>query len=169
MSLLMPDLGLLFWMLIAFGIVFFILTKYGFPAITKSVEQRREFIDNSLKGAAVAEKKLSELQQESELIIAQANKEQGRLLREADQEREKIIAQAKDEAVVKAKQEIEFAREQIAREKEEALMSVRREVASLSCDIAEKVLREQLADKDKQLSLIDKMLDEIAEVQRVTN
>lgn len=162
MSLLMPDFGLLFWMLIAFAIVFFLLAKYGFPSITKSVEQRREFIDSSLKNAAEAKEKLSQLEKEGEVIIAQANKEQGRLLREANSEREKIISEARNRAADEAKKEMEIAKELIANEKAEAMLSVRREVASLSCDIAEKILREQLSDKQTQMDLIDKMLNEIA-------
>lgn len=169
MSLLMPDFGLLFWMLIAFGIVFFILVKFGFPAITKSVEQRREFIDSSLKGAQKAEEKLSQLEKESQVLIAQANKEQGRLLREAGQEREKIISEAHTAAAEKAQKELEFAREQIQRERDEALLGVRREVAELSCEIAEKVLRNELSDKNKQMEMIEKMLEDVAKAQGTVN
>lgn len=164
MSLLVPDSGLLFWMLVSFGIVFFILARFAFPFITKSVENRRNYVETSLDEAKQAEAKLAGLREESDAIVASANKEQGRLLRVAGEQRDKIIADAKIRAVAEARKEIDAAKEQIAREKEEAMLSLRREVAALSCDIAEKVVREQLSDREKQMAMIDRMLDDIGKI-----
>ena len=77
MSLLLPDSGLLFWMLLSFGVVFVVLAKYGFPVITKMVEGRKTYIDQSLEVAREANAQLSKLKEESEALIAAANKEQG--------------------------------------------------------------------------------------------
>ena len=95
MSLLLPDSGLLFWMLLSFGVVFVVLAKYGFPVITKMVEGRKTYIDQSLEVAREANAQLSKLKEESEALIAAANKEQGRILREAMHERDKIIVEAR--------------------------------------------------------------------------
>ncbi|MGM9773677.1 MAG: F0F1 ATP synthase subunit B [Candidatus Egerieousia sp.] len=164
MSLLVPDSGLLFWMLISFGIVFFILAKFAFPFITKSVENRRNYVETSLKEARQAEVKLAKVKEEGDEIVASANKEQGRLLRIASEQRDKIIAEAKNKASVAAQKELDAAREQITKEREDAIIALRREVAVLSCDIAEKVVREQLSDKDRQMAMIDRMLEEVDKI-----
>ncbi len=161
MSLLVPDSGLLFWMLISFGVVFFILAKFAFPMITKSVEERKTYVETSLNDAKQAKETLSRVEDDTKALIAEANKEQGRVLNEAAVQRDKIISAAKDEASAEARKTLEDARAQIQKEKDEAMLSVRREMASLSCDIAEKVLKEKLSDKDTQMALIDKMLEEV--------
>ena len=96
MSLLMPDSGLLFWMLFAFLVVFFILAKFGFPVITKMVNERKSYIDNSLIAAKQANEQLANLKAEGESILAKAHEEQARILYEAAKTREQIVAEAKD-------------------------------------------------------------------------
>ena len=91
MSLLLPESGLLFWMLLSFGIVFAVLAKYGFPIIIKMVEDRKVYIDQSLQVAKEANEQLARLKSEGEAIVLSANKEQGRILKEAMQEGEQII------------------------------------------------------------------------------
>ena len=95
MSLLLPDSGLLFWMFVAFGIVFVILAKYGFPIIIRMVEDRKVYIDQSLEVAREANAQLSKLKQEGDALVAAANKEQGRILKEAMEERDKIVHEAR--------------------------------------------------------------------------
>ena len=95
MSLLLPESGLLFWMLLSFGIVFAVLAKYGFPIIIKMVEDRKVYIDQSLQVAKEANEQLARLKSEGEAIVLSANKEQGRILKEAMQERDKIIYEAR--------------------------------------------------------------------------
>ena len=97
MSLLLPDSGLLFWMFVAFGIVFVILAKYGFPIIIRMVEDRKVYIDQSLEVAREANAQLSKLKQEGDALVAAANKEQGRILKEAMEERDKIVHEARTE------------------------------------------------------------------------
>ena len=146
MSLLLPDSGLLFWMFLSFGIVFVILAKYGFPVIIKMVE---------------ANAQLSKLKEEGDALVAAANKEQGRILREAMEERDKIVHEARKQAEIAAQKELDAVKQQIQIEKDEAIRDIRRQVAVLSVDIAEKVLRKSLEDKEAQMGMIDRMLDEV--------
>lgn len=161
MSLLLPESGLLFWMVLSFAIVFFIVGKYGFPVITKMVEERKAYIDQSMKAAHEANEQLAHLKEESDALMAAANKEHGRILKEAMQERDKIIADARKQAQAAAQKELEEVKLQIQREKEEAIRDIRRQVAVLSVDIAEKVLRKNLDKEQEQMAMIDRMLDEM--------
>lgn len=161
MSLLIPDSGLLFWMLLSFGIVFAVLARYGFPIITRMVEGRKSYIDQSLEVAREANAQLATLKSEGEALIAAANKEQGRILREAMQERDKMILDARRQAEAIAQKELEEAKHQIQLEKEEAIRDIRRQVALLSVDIAEKVIRKNLDSEKEQMDMIDRLLDEM--------
>ena len=161
MSLLLPDSGLLFWMVVAFGIVFVILAKYGFPIIIKMVEDRKIYIDQSLEVAREANAQLSKLKEEGDALVAAANKEQGRILKEAMEERDKIVHEARKQAEKAAQKELELVKKKIQIEKEATIRDNRKQVAILSVDIAEKVLRKNLDDKEEQMGMIDRMLDEV--------
>lgn len=161
MSLLTPDSGLLFWMVIVFGIVFVLLAKYGFPVITKMVDERKEYIDKSLQAARDAKEQLANIKAESETILAEAHEEQARILNEALATRERIVREAKTQAQVEGQKLLDEAKKQIQIEKDSAISAIRRQVAVLSVDIAEKVLRKNLDDEKKQMEMIDRMLDEI--------
>lgn len=161
MSLLTPDSGLLFWMVIVFGIVFVLLAKYGFPVITKMVDERKEYIDKSLQAARDANEQLANIKAESETILAEAHEEQARILNEALATRERIVKEAKIQAQVEGQKLLDEAKKQIQIEKDSAVSAIRRQVAVLSVDIAEKVLRKNLDDEKKQMEMIDRMLDEI--------
>ena len=161
MSLLLPESGLLFWMLLSFGIVFVVLAKYGFPVITKMVEGRKTYIDQSLEVAKEANAQLAHLKAESDALVAEAQKEQGRILREAMHERDKIIVEARRQAQVVAQKELNDVKVQIQLEKEEAIRDIRRQVAVLSVDIAEKIIRKNLDEEHEQMEMIDRMLDEV--------
>lgn len=161
MSLLLPDSGLLFWMLLSFSVVFVVLAKYGFPVITNMVEGRKTYIDQSMEVAREANAQLSKLKMETDALITAANKEQGRILREAMHERDQIIVEARRQAEVAARKELDAVRIQIQQEKEEAIRDIRRQVAVLSVDIAEKVIRKNLDEEHEQMEMIDRMLDEM--------
>lgn len=164
-SLLTPDPGLLFWMLLAFVIVFIILAKFGFPVITKMVEDRKKYIDESLKKAREANEKLANIQSESELIMRQAREKQAEILKEAMATRDNIIKEARDKADIESKKIIESAKEQIKVEKDLAIRDIRSQIINLSTQVSEKVLRRELDDNNKQLSYIDSLLDEIEAVK----
>lgn len=160
-SILTPDFGLLFWMLLSFLVVFFLLAKYGFPAIVKAVEERKNFIDESLKNAREANEKLAGIQAESETLLREAREKQAQIIKEAMATRDSIIAEARDKAQAEGRQQLEEAKKAIEAEKELALRDIRSQVADLSMQIAEKVLRNKLAGDSEQEKYIERMLDEV--------
>ena len=141
MSLITPDFGLIFWMVIIFGAVFFILAKFGFPVITRMVEKRNDHIAGSLKAAEEAQKKLAGLAEEQAALIEKTRLEQGRLIKEASETRDAIVAQAKEQASREAAAMIEHAKTEIAAERESAIRDIRSQVASISVEVAEKIVR----------------------------
>ena len=161
MSLVTPDIGLLFWMVVIFGIVFFLLWKFGFPIITDMVEKRSAHIDESLKLAREAEIRMQDLAREQQQLIDQSKLEQTRILQEATRTRADIIAKAEQEAADKAEQLLRKARTEIEAEKESALRDIRKEVAELSVGIAEKVIRKELSSDKAQMDYVDRLVDEI--------
>ena len=160
-SILTPDFGLLFWMLLAFGVVFFLLAKYGFPAITKAVEDRKNYIDESLKNAREANEKLANVKAESESILKAAHEQQARIIKEAMATRDNIIAEARNKAQTEGHQLFEEAKKQIVAEKENALRDIRSQVADLSVLIAEKVIRRQMDNAEEQEKYIDRILNDM--------
>ena len=166
MSLLVPDSGLLFWMLLSFCIVFFVLAKFGFPIITKMVEERKQYIDHSLIVAKEANEQLANIKAEGESILTKANEEQVRILKEAAEARERIVREAKEQAQIEGGKILAEVRRQIQMEKEDAIRDIRQQVAILSVDIAEKVLRKNLDTDKEQMAMIDRMLDELTNVSK---
>ena len=160
-SLLTPDAGLVFWMIIAFGLVVFILSKFGFPAILDKLDHRKKFIDESVVAAKQAYEKLEHAQEQNNRIIKRAKAEHAEIISEAARKRDLILEKAKEKAIIEANHIVENARKQMLQEKEEALTSIRREIAVISVDIAEKVLRENLKEKDKQMSMIERLINEV--------
>lgn len=160
-SILTPDFGLLFWMLLSFLVVFLLLAKYGFPAIVKAVEERKNFIDESLKNAREANEKLAGIQAESESLLREAREKQAQIIKEAMATRDGIIAEAREKAQAEGRQLLEDAKKQIDAEKEVALRDIRSQVADLSVVIAEKVVRRQLDRDGEQERFIERMLEEV--------
>lgn len=158
--LLKPESGLLFWMLLSFGIAFFILAKYGFPVITKMVEKRGQYIEESLKEAHQANEQLASIKEQKEQILAEARTEQVRILKEADDTRNRIINEAKQAAIEAGRKEMEEMKEQIQIEKQHAINEIRQQVAEISVDIAQKILRENLESSKSQMSMIERLVDE---------
>ena len=159
MSLLTPDSGLLFWMIVSFGIVFVILSKYGFPVIIKAVEQRKAYIDNSLETARQANEQLANIQAEG---AAEAKEKQNAILKEAFAEKEQIIDEAHRKAAAETRLQVEEAARRIREEKEKAIREVRSEIADLSIAIAEKVMKEKISRDKEQQQIIDRLLDEVS-------
>ena len=161
MNPLIPDPGLLFWMVLSFGVVFFLLTKFGFPVITKAINERKEFIEMSLLSAKEANERLANIQAESEKLLSDAKAQQQDIIAGAMQEKQRIVQAAQEEAQTSANQIIEEARQSIQAEKERALQDVRREVASLALDIAEKVIGERMKDDATQRETIEHLIDKL--------
>ena len=160
-SILTPDFGLLFWMLVSFLVVFLLLAKFGFPAIVKAVEERKNFIDESLKNAREANEKLAGIKTESENLLREAREKQAQIIKEAMATRDGIIAEAREKAQAEGRAQLEEAKKTIEAEKEVALRDIRSQVADLSVQIAEKVIRRQLQHDDEQEKYIERMLNDI--------
>lgn len=156
-------------MTLIFGIVFFVLAKWGFPMITGSVEKRTARIGDSIKAAKEAEEKLRNLAEEQSRMIEETRQEQSRILKEAAASRDSIVEQAKVQAREEASRILDQARTQIAAEKESALRDVRKEVALLSVSVAEKVLKKSLSDADGQSALVDRLVDEVSSSKDLKN
>ena len=162
MNLMLPDTGLLFWMTIIFGLVLFVLAKFGFPLITGMVDKRNKRINDSLEAARTAEEAIAHLKEEQERIIAETRAEQNKLMQEAAAERDRMIAQAQDQARAEAQKILDEAKVRIDHEKEDAMKELRNEVAKMSLAIAEKVVRRDLASDTAQKDLVDKLVTDIS-------
>ena len=158
-SILTPDLGLLFWMLIAFLVVFFVLAKYGFPAIINMVDERKRYIDESLQKAHEASERLENIKQEGEAILQEAREKQAQMLKEAAETRDAIVEKAQEKAREESARLLNDAKVEI---EQPAIADIREQVATLSVEIAEKVLKQNLKDDKSQMDLIDRMLDDVS-------
>ena len=161
-SILTPDLGLLFWMLLAFLVVFFVVAKFGFPAIIGMVEDRKRYIDESLQKAHEASERLANIQKEGESMLQEARQKQAQILKEAADTRDAIVAQAKEKAREEGNRLIAEAKGEIESQKQAAISEIRAQVAELSVKVAEKILRKELSSDAKQMETIDRLLDEVA-------
>jgi len=152
-------------MTVVFLVVLFILWKWGFPVIVKMVDERKAFIDESLKKAHEANERLANIQKEGESILQEAREKQAQILKEAAETRDAIVEKAQDKARQEGARLLEDARMAIEQEKKAAIADIRKQVATLSVEIAEKVLRQNLKDDKAQMDLIDRMLDEVSNDQ----
>ena len=162
MDLLVPSTGLLFWMTITFLVVFFLLWKFGFPIITGMVKERQAFIDESLKKAHEANERLANIQKEGESILQEAREKQAQILKEAAETRDAIVEQAQNKARSEGARLLDEAKAAIEQEKKAAIADIRQQVATLSVQIAEKVLKQNLKDDKAQMDLIDRMLNDVS-------
>lgn len=160
-SILTPDFGLLFWMLVAFLVVFVLLAKYGFPVIVKMVEDRKKFIDESLKNAREANEKLANIKSEGEDILRVAREQQAVILKEAMAARDNILKEAKEKAQREGQKLVEEAKAQIAVEKENAMREIRSQIGDLSIKIASKVVQRDMEQDKEQERFIEQVLKEM--------
>ena len=161
MSLITPDFGLFFWMTVVFLVVLFILWKYGFPVIVKMVDERKAFIDESLKKAHEANERLANIQKEGESILQEAREKQAQILKEAAETRDAIVLKAQEKAKAEGARLLSEAKAEIEGEKQQAIRDIRAQVAELSVQVAEKVLREKLSTDAEQMKMIDRLLDDV--------
>lgn len=160
MSLLTPDLGLLFWMLLSFLLVFGALVKFGFPIITGMVDKRREHISSALAEADKARERIENVEQEARKMMDEATRRSSEILSAAVAESQQIVDSARERADADAAARIEAAKSRIAIEKEKALGEMRATVATLSVDVAEKILRSKLSTEEGDKALIDRFVEE---------
>ena len=148
------------WSTLFFLILLFILGKFAWPAILSAVKARNESIKNALDAADRAKEEMAKLQADNEQILAEAKAERDALMREAKAVKDKLIAEAKEKATEEAAKLVKNARESIQREKSAALNEMKVQMASLSVEIAEKLLRKKLGDPKAQKELVDKLIKE---------
>ena len=161
-AILTPDLGLLFWMMLAFLVVFGVLAKYGFPAIINMVDERNKYIDDSLRKAHEAQERLANIEQEGESILQEARAKQAQILKEAAETRDAIVEKAQEKARGESARLLNEAKAEIESEKQNAIRDIRAQVAELSVLIAEKILRQNLDSEQKQMDMIERLLDDVA-------
>ncbi|WP_114748001.1 F0F1 ATP synthase subunit B [Pleomorphovibrio marinus] len=161
MDLISPDLGLIIWQTIGFGILFLVLAKYAWKPILSALEEREGSIEEALSTAEKARAEMASLVSENEKLLQEARIERDQILKTANENAVKIIDQAKGEASKEATRLIEEAKAVIQTEKEAALTDVKIKVAELSLLVAEKLLRAQLSNEPSQKALVEKFVDEI--------
>ncbi|MBQ7157786.1 MAG: F0F1 ATP synthase subunit B [Bacteroidaceae bacterium] len=161
MNLLTPDPGLLFWMVISFGIVFFLLSKFGFPVIIGMVNKRKEYIEMSLLSARQANEKLEGIKEEGERLLLDAKNKQQEIVAGALAEKTKIVQAAQQQASSEASRIVSDAHEAIERAKSDALSDVRDEVAELALKVAETVMREKMSDDAEQKKAVLRIIEQL--------
>ena len=160
MQLINPGLGIIFWMTLTFGIVVFILGKYAWPSILKGLKEREQSIQESLDSAKATQEQMKRLQADNEKLLQEAREERAAILTDARKIKDKIIDEAREKATQQADNIVEGAKERIEHEKRAALTEIKNTIAEYSIEIAEKILREELKDKNKQKELVAKLLKE---------
>ena len=161
MELIKPDVGLLFWMIVSFGIVLFILRVFAWKPILNALKEREKTIQDRLDAAKKAKKELAEIEFGNERIIALAKTERANMLKEAQEQRKKIIEEARKEAKKEADKMIKDTEKKIQKQKQDAKEDIRKQIAELSVDIAENVLKEKLSKDKQQRDYIHKLVENI--------
>lgn len=161
MDLVTPSFGLVFWTTLSFLTVLFLLGKFAWKPIVKSIRDREEDIQKALDAAKQAKEEMRSLQKNNEALLQQAREERDLLMKQARETKDQMISEAKNKAREEADKLLASAREEIRNEKTKALNELKNQVAGIAFEIAEKVLTEKLSDKDKQQDSVNKALSEI--------
>jgi F-type H+-transporting ATPase subunit b len=160
-ALITPGLGVIFWMVVSFAILVFILLKFGWPIILKTLNERESAINDALLAADKAKEEMQQLKASNEDLLREAKLERDEMLRNARLTSEKIIEDSKIKATEEADRIVEMARQSIEYEKMEALHELKNQMANLSIEIAEKLLKEELADKERANAFIKQELEDV--------
>ena len=158
MELVTPEIGLIFWTTVVFSLLLVVLKKYAWKPILSAVDERNKSIEDALKAADKAKEEMLSLNADNERILMEAKKERDILLKEGREIKDSIIAEAKDKAKIESDKILITAKEQINNEKMKAITELKNQVAEMSIDIAEKILKSELSDKNKQKELIAEAL-----------
>jgi len=161
MELIKPDIGLLIWMIVSFGTVTFLLIKYAWKPILKALKERENTIEKRLLAAKKAKDELAKIEFGNEKITALAKIERENMLKEAKEIKAGIIEEARHEAKIEARQITEGARKTVEKEKMHAMNEIINHITELSVIIAQKILKHELDNKDKQKQLINKLIEDI--------
>ncbi|WP_310559883.1 F0F1 ATP synthase subunit B [Flavobacterium sp.] len=150
--------GLFIWQTIIFVGLIFLLKKFAWKPILDAVNEREEGIKNALLSADNARKEMQNLQADNQRILQEARMERDSLLKDAREMKDKMVADAKNEAQAQGLKMIEQAKAAIESEKNAAMAELRAQVSNLSIEIAEKLLKDELSNKEAQVKLVEKML-----------
>lgn len=161
MELFTPEVGLVFWMFVAFVLLFLVLAKWGWPVIIKQMDRRAATIDKGVEDARLAKEQLDNARAEADKYMREARDRQQDLLREAEKMKTDIIEEARKEAAVAAQREMDAAKASIEQSRKEAESQIRDEVSRFSLEIAEKMMRTKMKSDKAQNELVNKLLDEI--------
>ncbi|HMR47040.1 MAG TPA: F0F1 ATP synthase subunit B [Bacteroidia bacterium] len=161
MELLKPAFGLTFWMVLGFLIVLFLLTKFAWKPILNALNERDKSIEDALNAAIKAKDEMANLKADNEKLLAEARQERDKILKEARVTKDNIINEARDKATAEADRLLTLAREGIHNEKMAAITDLKNQVALLSVEIAEKIMKQQLADDGKQKALVADLLKDV--------
>ncbi len=160
MDLVTPEIGLIFWTTLSFIILLWLLGKFAWKPILSALNEREDGIKKALDEADKARQEMTELQASNQTILKEARTERDALLKDARDIKNNMISEAKEEAKTQANKIVQQAKVSIENEKQAAITHLKNQVAELSIGIAEKVIKAELSDKDKQIDLIEKMLDD---------
>lgn len=161
MELVTPGIGLIFWMTLSFGLLLFVLTKFAWKPIMSMLREREKSIEDALHEADKARNEMKMLKSSNEQLLNEAKEERDAILKDARKIREKLIEESRDKANREFNRLVESAQEAIRNEKMAAITELKNEIATLSIDIAEKLMRERLTAAEKQDALVQKLINEI--------
>src|SRR5690606_20840662 len=153
--------GLFFWQALILIILVILLRKFAWKPILTSLNDREEKIKDDLESAEKARMEMQNLKADNEALLKEAREERDSMLKEARQMKDKMISEASEEAKQKADKIVADAQVVIQQEKKEALAEIKEQVASLSIEIAEKVIQKELGNKKDQMELVDDMLADV--------
>ncbi|MDR2556369.1 MAG: F0F1 ATP synthase subunit B [Bacteroidales bacterium] len=159
MELVTPGLGLLFWTVVIFLILFLLLKRFAFPAISKMLAKREEGIANALQQAEEARRKMEEINASNTAMLREAAEEREATMRKAKEEQALFALESKENAQKQYDKMLFDARQEIEREKQQALEELRSRISDISIEMAEKILQNELSDREKQKQLIEKELN----------
>ncbi|MEO8569325.1 MAG: F0F1 ATP synthase subunit B [Ginsengibacter sp.] len=161
MELLLPKLGLIVWTVLAFAIVFFILAKYAWKPILKSLNEREKNISDSILSADKVRAEMAELKSENEILLSKAREERAIMMREAKETRDKIITESKEQARQETNKIVADAQATINQQKMAAITDLKNQVGNLVLEVSEKVLRRELSNKDEQEKYIKQLAEKV--------
>ncbi|WP_366185792.1 F0F1 ATP synthase subunit B [Flavobacterium ovatum] len=155
------EFGLFFWQILIFVGLILLLKKFAWKPILDAVNEREEGIKNALESAENARREMQDLQADNQRILNEARAERDAMLKDAREMKEKMVADAKSEAQVQGQKMIEQAKLAIESEKNAAMAELKLQVSTLSLTIAEKLLKDELSNKEAQTKLVEKLLGDV--------
>ncbi len=161
MGLVMPDFGLLFWMVLSFSLLMWLLAKFAWKPILKALSAREASIEKALQSAELAKNEMVKLQAGNEKLLKETMLEREKIIKEARELKNSIVSEAKNQAVIEANKVLDETKAAITRERAEAVNEMKSVISSFSIEIAEKILKEHLSDSKNQKDLVNNYLENI--------